>query len=73
MRRFLVLCCPMLLVACGSDQSFDERYNEQAQSIDTTASNIQEELSRQMNASAQAGRLRTDPNAPDTMVNQAQP
>jgi|GEM_PF-2421473 len=69
MRRLPFLAFALLLPACQREPSFEERYEEQAGQIDSMAVSIEHELGQQINASVAAGRLRTDPNAPPSLLN----
>lgn len=73
MRALLILPCLACLAtgACNQEPSFDERYNETAQTLDSNANSIEAELGRQLNASTAAHRIRTDPNAPAPEMNAA--
>jgi hypothetical protein len=57
MRSVLAVSLFALLAACDRGQSFDERYEAEANRIDSLATNMQAELDQQLNASVAAGRL----------------
>ena len=65
MRAALVFIAALSLAACSSEPSFDEKYEAQSNALSTAANTMEADLRQQLNASAAAGTLRSDPAAPD--------
>ena len=65
MRAPLLLLLGLSLAACKSEPSFDERYEAQSNALTTAANTMEADMRQQLNASAAAGMMRSEPAAPD--------
>lgn len=63
--RVALMLLALALTACNSEPSFDEQYEAQSNALTTAADRMEADLRQQLNASAAAGTVRSDPNGPD--------